>query len=137
MDLNLSYEMEGIEAAKEIKLATSSKILLLSSIEEHEKMIHACKKSFASGYVCKNLSGILINTIHMIAGSDNTPTGNFIKELIMNELTIAERHVFNGILEGRVAYSPADRTTANQKTSIFKKLGIKNTRELIHIFNNR
>ena len=35
-----------------------------------------------------------------------------------------------------VAVHSAEKTIANQKTSIFKKLGLKNAQELCRIFHN-
>ena len=55
MDLNLSgNELDGIETAKNIRLKTDAKILLLTSYEKHDVVINASKKAFASGYIFKN-----------------------------------------------------------------------------------
>jgi len=136
MDLNLSNnEFEGIEAAREIKLATNAKILLLTSNEESKAVITASKKSFASGYIfksqCQTLNDVIQKTAH-----SHTPQAQIIKELILQDLSEAERGVFDTMLGTEPIFYSADKTIANQKTNIFKKLGIKNTRELIHIFKN-
>lgn len=137
MDLNLSgSELDGIEAAKEIRLTTGAKILLLTSYEKPEIIINASKKTFASGYVFKSQCQTLADTIHKTATS-STPQGEFIKELLIGELTPAERGVLNHLLEGDTDTLPSSlKTIANQKTSIFRKLGLRNTSELIRVFRN-
>lgn len=136
MDLNLSKsDLDGIEAAKEIRINTNAKVILLTSFEQPGIIINASKKAFASGYVFKSQCQTLTDTIRKTARS-HTPQEQFIKELILQDLTPAERHIFGMLLgEGAEAQSTA-KTVANQKTSIFKKLGLKNTNELIHIFRN-
>ena len=138
MDLNLSgSELDGIAAAKEIRLATDAKVVLLTSYEQPEIIIDASKRAFASGYVFKSQCTVLTDTIYKTSVS-NTPQEVFIKELLLNELSYAERSVLNELLSGEVeaAAQSSQKTKANQKTSIFKKLGLRNTNELIHIFRN-
>ena len=136
MDLNLSKnELDGIEAAKEIRLATHAKILLLTSFESPEIIIQASKRAFASGYIFKSQSQTLVDTIRKTAQSD-TPQAQFIKELILQDLSHAERNVIKNILYGSSETHSSFKTIANQKTQIFKKLGIKNTQQLIHLFEN-
>jgi len=137
MDLNLSgSELDGIEAAKNIRLTTDAKVLLLTSYEQPEIIINASKKAFASGYVFKSQSQILTD-IYKTATS-HTPQEEFIKELLLGELTPAERGVVSNMLEGNedTLSSSSLKTVANQKTSIFKKLGVKKTSELIRIFRS-
>jgi len=132
MDLNLSgSELDGIGAAKEIKLTTGAKVLLLTSFEEPEITINASKKAFASGYVYKSQCQTLADTIYKTATSI-TPQELFIKEMIINELTSAEQGVIKEIAGGVMGVSSIS-TIANQKTSIFKKLGIKSTDELVRL----
>jgi len=135
MDLNLSgSELDGIGAAKEIKLATAAKVLLLTSFEQPDIIISASKKAFASGYVYKSQCQALADTIYKTATSI-TPQELFIKELIINELTTAEQGVVKDMAEGVISVSSFS-TIANQKTSIFKKLGIKSTDELVKLIKN-
>jgi DNA-binding NarL/FixJ family response regulator len=136
MDINLSgRELEGIQAAKEIRLATDAKVLLLTSFEQPEIVIGACKKAFASGYVFKSQCGALNNTILKTAESV-TPQALLIKELVLQELSEAERGVVSMLANGEASIQSAFKTVANQKTSIFRKLGLKNTTELLHIMRN-
>ncbi|MCL2108272.1 MAG: response regulator [Oscillospiraceae bacterium] len=147
MDLNLSgSELDGIEAAKEIRLTTNSKVILLTSYEQPEIVIEASKKSFASGYLFKSDCQNLADTIYKTAISA-TPQEQFIKELVLSELTAAERGVLNeliaansDVLSSQFQSKPdtvsgsSPKTIANQKTSIFRKLGVRNTGELVGVF---
>ena len=136
MDLNLTKnELDGIETAKEIRLLTSAKILLLTSFESPDIIIQASKQAFASGYIFKSQCQTLLDTIRRTAAS-HTPQELFIKELILQDLSHAERNVIQNILYGDSEVHSSFKTIANQKTQIFKKLGIKNTQQLIHLFKN-
>lgn len=134
MDLSLSENcLEGIEAAKEIRLTSNAKVILLTSFEQPEILIEASKKSFASGYVFKSQCQLLPETIRSTAAAC-TPQEQIIRALIISELSAAEQAVLLAILGKNLKIASSEKTIANQKTSIFKKLGIKNTRELIHLF---
>jgi len=138
MDLNLSgVALDGIEAAREIRVKTGSRILLLTAYEGHDTIVNASEKAFASGYVFKSHFRMIADIVYETATS-KTPQKELIRELILRELSPAERSIFNDILNGAIsglAYQSAS-TIANQKTSIFKKLGLKNTKELIKVFSN-
>jgi DNA-binding NarL/FixJ family response regulator len=136
MDLNLSgSKLDGIEAAKEIRLTTAAKILLLTSFEQTDIILNASKKTFASGYVFKSHCSALADTVYDVATS-KTPQQTFIKELVLNDLTSAEQGVLTNLISGELNTQSSSSTIANQKTSIFKKLGLKNTDDLITVFRN-
>ena len=138
MDLNLyGSELDGIDAAKEIRLATDAKVLLLTSYEQPEIIIEASKKAFASGYIFKSQCHTIADTIYKTAVSD-TPQALFIKELLLSGLSAAERGVLNDLIEGNIQTltSSSLKTIANQKTSIFKKIGVKSTGELVRLLKN-
>lgn len=136
MDLNLSKnDLDGIEVAKEIRLATNAKIILLTSFEQPEIIIKASKQTFASGYVFKSQCQTLTDIIKKTA-TYHTPQEQFIKELVLQDLTEAERGVLDMLFKTGFVLQSTVKTIANQKTNIFKKLGLKNTHELAHIFNN-
>ena len=136
VDLGLgSQDLGGIEAAKAIRLNSRAKVLLLTSYEDPEIIISASKRSFASGYIFKSQYGQLTDIIRKTARG-NTPQQVMIKELILKDLTNAERSVFSTLMGENVAVHSAEKTSANQKTSIFKKLGLKNAQELCRIFHN-
>jgi DNA-binding NarL/FixJ family response regulator len=138
MDLNLSgRDLDGIETSREIRLKTDAKVLLLTSYEQSEIIINASKRAFASGYVFKSQCQNLADTINKTA-TTHTPQEQFIKELIRSDLTSAERSVLDDLLDDRIdtLSSSSLKTIANQKTSIFKKLGLRNTGELIQLFKS-
>jgi DNA-binding NarL/FixJ family response regulator len=136
MDLNLSgSELDGIEAAKEIRLTTAAKMLLLTSFEQSDIMLNASKKAFASGYIFKSQCQTLADTVYKTATS-NTPQEMLIRELVLNELTSAERGILNDLISGEMSAHSSSSTIANQKTSIFKKLGVKSTDDLVSVFKN-
>lgn len=136
VDLGLgSLDLGGVEAAKEIRLNSRAKILLLTSYEDPDIIISASKRSFASGYIFKSQYGQLTDIIKKTARG-NTPQQVMIKELILKDLTNAERSVFSALVGENVAVHSSEKTIANQKTSIFRKLGLKNAQELCHIFHN-
>ena len=136
MDLNLSgVDLDGIEASKEIGILTGSKVILLTSLEQTDIIINASKKAFASGYIFKSHFETITDTLYNAAVS-RTPQEEFIKELVLSDLSAAEKAVFIDMLNDEInlTASSSEKTVANQKTSIFKKLGIKNSNELIRIF---
>ena len=133
-DLNLSgNQLDGIGVSRKIRLSTNAKVLLLTSFEEPSIVISASKESFASGYIfqsqCRNLCEIIRET-----AAGTTVQERFIQELILQELSSAERTVFDMMLGRDVEILSSEKTIANQKTAIFKKLGLKNQHELLHIF---
>jgi DNA-binding NarL/FixJ family response regulator len=136
MDLNLSGDdLDGIDAAKEIRLTTDAKVLLLTSYEKPEVVVQAAKRAFASGYIFKSQCKSLADDVYKTATS-RTPQEVFIRQLLIDELSPAERSILDGLLAGDVEGHTASshKTVINQKTSIFKKLGVKTTAELLRVF---
>lgn len=140
MDLNLSgAEMDGTAAAREIRLKTDAKIVLLTSFEQPSVIVRESKKAFASGYVFKSQCQTLADTIYKTATS-RTPMEQLIRELVIGELTEAERMVLAIMLGDETKLASSHKTIANQKTSIVKKLGLDNrstgAKDLVHLFRN-
>jgi DNA-binding NarL/FixJ family response regulator len=136
MDLCLSgSELDGIEAAKEIRVTTDAKVLLLTSHEHPDIILNACKRAFASGYIYKSQCSTLADTVYKTATS-NTPQEILIKEVVLSELTSAERGVITDLIEGHKSAASSSSTIANQKTSIFRKLGVRSTDELVDVFKD-
>lgn len=136
MDLNLSNSnLDGIEAAKEIRLSTNAKIIILTAFENPHTVIEASKKAFASGYIFKSQFEFLVDTIRKTA-QGHTPQEQMIQSLILNDLTAAELGVLKSIFEPDRRLLSSQKTIANQKTTILKKLGLKNRRDLEKIFCN-
>lgn len=135
-DLNLTgSRLDGIEAARQIRIRTNAKVLLLTSIEDPATIIRASKQSFASGYIFKSQCQSLCRQIReTYCGS--TVQELFIRELILQDLSAAEKTVFDMITGKKVQILSSEKTIANQKTNILKKLGLKNQKELLHIFGD-
>ena len=139
VDLSLTpNELDGIAAAKEIRLSMNTKILLLTSFEQPDIITEASRTAFASGYIFKSQRENLTDTIYHTATSI-TPQEQFIRELLIKELSQAEKSVLYWLIAGDKSLPPpsAPRTIANQKGSIFKKLGLKSTEELFRVFRSR
>ena len=96
-------------------------------------MVEASKKSFASGYVFKSQFELIPDCIRKTA-QGHTPQEYLINSLILAELSPAEQSIFDNMLGTDVAILSPQKIVANQKTNIFKELGVKNQGELIHIF---
>jgi DNA-binding NarL/FixJ family response regulator len=134
MDLNLTKSnLDGIDGARLIRLATRAKVLLLTSFENPEIIIDSSKKAFASGYIFKSQCQALPDTIRRTSNG-HTPEELYIKELILSDLSPAERSIFNKILGQDINLQSSNKTISNQKTTIYKKLGVKNSIELVHLF---
>ena len=136
MDLNLSSnELDGIEASIEIRRLTNAKVIILTSFEDFETVIHACIHSFASGYLFKTQSEAILPYIKQTANG-HTPHEYMIRSLILGQLTTAERTILEKILGNPIDIYSSNKTIANQKTNIFKKLGLKNQKEVMHIMGD-
>lgn len=130
MDLNLSIsDLDGIEVSKDIRIQTGAKIIILTSMESSQVVEHAVKKSFASDYLFKSQFSILCDTIRQVA-MGITPHQILIRKLILEDLSEAEKGVLDTICGRGVGIRSSNKTISNQKTSILKKLGLKNTNEL-------
>ena len=138
MDLNLSGSaLDGIDAAKEIRIKTGIPVLLLTAYENEEIILNASKKSFASGYVFKSQFMSVADIIFHTVGS-NTVEKTLIKDLILHDLTNAEAAVLKGLLDRDInKFTHASPSTIEkQLSSIYRKLGVRNSKELMMVFQN-
>ena len=138
MDLNLSgSELDGIEAAREIRIKTGIQVLLLSAYENEDIMLYASKKAFASGYVFKKHFENIADIIYQTATS-NTVEKIRVKDSIKKDLTSAEEAVFRGLIDGDVyKYSRATPSTIEKQLSnIYRKLGVRCGKDLQKVFEN-
>lgn len=133
MDLNLPGGLDGVAAARTIRLTTDARVLLLTACEEPDTIINASRQAFASGYIFKSQCQTLVDIICRTCEA-STPQAAFIKELALSALSPAERNVVDMLLRGDVELSSTGKTIANQKTSIFRKLGLHSTAELVRVF---
>lgn len=136
MDLNLSdLELEGIEASKEIRISTYAKVIILTAIEDPTMVIDASVKAFASGYVFKSQFESLVQTIRSTANG-YTPQECLIRAAVLSMLSPAEQAVLDYLMGNMDSILSSAKTISNQKTSILKKLGLKNQKELIQVMTN-
>ncbi len=134
MDLNLTaQQMDGMEAARRIRIETDAKVIILTSFDQPELVIQASTRSFASGYVFKSQFSLLVPTIRATA-SGMTPQAFLICSAILKSLTPAEYSVFEYLLGQKVSLRSSNKTIANQQTSVLHKLGLSGKQELRHVF---
>ena len=138
VDLNLSGSaLDGIDAAKEIRIKSGIPVLLLTAYENEDIILNASRKSFASGYVFKsqfmNIADIIYNTV-----ASNTVEKTLIRDLVLRSLTGAEAAVLRGLIDGDVnKFTHASPSTIEKQLSgIFRKLGVRNCKELMMVFSH-
>lgn len=135
MDLNLeSTWMDGVEIARTIRLETNARIIILTSFDQPEVLLDACRQAFASAYVLKRQISMLIPTIRTTY-SGVTPQSLLICSLILEVLSSAERAVLDQMLGREITLHSKNKTIANQQTNILRKLGVSNKQELCHLFS--
>ena len=134
MDLALpSDPMEGVRAARHIRLETRAKVILLTSYDDPATVIQASVESFASAYVLKSQFPLMVPTIRETA-QGVTPQSHLICSALLRSLTAAELAVFQHMLGAPVTLHSSEKTIANQKTSVLRKLGLQNKQQLCHVF---
>ena len=122
MDLSLGNSaLNGAEAAREIRLQTDSRVIILTS------------QALASAYLFKSNFSVLIPTIRETARGV-TPQAQLICSALLAPLTNAERSVLLRILGEDVSLHSSSKTISNQQTGILRKLDLPGRRELTHIF---
>ena len=133
MDLSLGNSaLNGAEAAREIRLQTDSRVIILTSHENYDTVIHASTQALASAYLFKSNFSVLIPTIRETARGV-TPQAQLICSALA-PLTNAERSVLLRILGEDVSLHSSSKTISNQQTGILRKLDLPGRRELTHIF---
>lgn len=134
MDLALTGgPMEGVGAARRIRLETRAKVILLTSYDDAATVVRASQEAFASAYVVKSQFSLLVPTIRENARGV-TPQAYLICSALLQQLTAAELTVFQHMLGGPVALRSSAKTIANQQTSVLRKLGLLSKQQLRHVF---
>ncbi|WP_433441914.1 response regulator [Pseudoflavonifractor sp.] len=134
MDLALPTDpVEGVMAARRIRLETRAKVILLTSYEEPETVVRASVEALASAYVLKSQFPLLVPTIRETARGV-TPQSHLICSALLKNLTPAEMSVFRYMLGTPVTLHSSEKTIANQQTSVLHKLGLQNKQQLRHVF---
>lgn len=68
MDLSLSAaQMDGVEAARDIRIATGAKVVILTVYEDPKVVLEASRRAFASGYVFKSQFALIPETVRATA----------------------------------------------------------------------
>ena len=136
MDLALPTDpMEGVSAARRIRLETRSKVILLTSYDDPGTVIQASVDAFASAYVLKSQFSLLVPTIRETARGV-TPQSHLICSALLQRLTPAELTVFQHMLGVPVALHSSEKTIANQQTGVLRKLGLASKQQLRHVFSS-
>lgn len=134
MDLALpSDPMEGVRAARRIRLETRAKVILLTSYDDPATVIQASVESFASAYVLKSQYPLLVPTLRATAGGP-TPQSHLICSALLQRLTAAEQAVFHNMMGAAVDLHSSAKTIANQQTGVLRKLGLSSKQQLRHVF---
>jgi len=133
MDLSLAANGDGARTARQIRLTTDARVIILSAFDAPETVIQASVRAFASAYISKSQFPLLLPTIREIAAGP-TPQSHLICSVILQALSPAEKMVFQRMLGQETGLSSSPKTIANQQTSVLHKLGLGSKAELRHIF---
>lgn len=127
--------LEGIEIARNIRIHTDAKVIILTAYEDINTINKACTHSFASDYLFKRNFSMLTERIRSCA---NGITSNemLIFSLILSNLTPSEQSQFYKILGMNVELSSSPKTQANQKLQLLKKLQLSDSKDICHLFKN-
>lgn len=135
MDLALRTDpMEGVLAARKIRLGTEAKVILLTSYEDPATVVEASVRAFASAYVLKSQFSLLLPTIRETA-QGVMPQSHLICTALLQRLTPAEMVVFQYMMGMSVTIRSSEKTIANQQTSVLRKLGLQNKKQMRHVFS--
>ena len=127
--------MEGIVIAREIRLLTRAKILILTSLEQPGTVLAASTQAFASGYLFKSRYTQIpemIRTVALGSGAEEI----MICASLIRRLTLSEYYVLLHYLGYRVELHSSPKTIANQLSAIVKKFGLGKPDDLTAIFSN-
>ena len=130
MDLCLAHSpIDGAEASRQIRLQTDARVIILTSREDFETVIHASTHAFASAYLFKSNFPVLIPMIRETA-QGVTSQAHLICSALLAPLTDAERSVLRHLLGEDVRLHSSSKTISNQQTGILRKLGLPGKKEL-------
>lgn len=127
--------LEGIEIARNIRIKTDAKVIILTAYEDINTINKACTRSFASDYLFKKNFSMLTERIRACARGV-TSNEMLIFSLILSNLTPSEQSQFYKILGMDVELSSSPKTQANQKLQLLKKLKLSDSKDICHLFKN-
>lgn len=139
LDLMLSAgergALEGIGIAREIRLKTRAKILILTSLEQPGTVLAASMQAFASGYLFKSRYTQIPEAVRTVAAG-SCAEEIMICSALVNRLTVSEYYVLLHYLGYEVDLHSSPKTISNQLSSIVRKFGLKKPDELTAVFSN-
>lgn len=134
MDLNLgNSSADGIRLSRQIRIETDAKVLILTALNTPDIIMRAAREAFASGYIFKNQLSFLVENIRAIS-KEYTAQEYLIASSALSILSDAEMAVFQIMMGKENDFHSSTKTLSNQKGRIIKKLGLKNQKELVHVF---
>lgn len=134
MDLNLgNSSADGIWLSRQIRIETDAKVLILTALNTPDIIMRAAREAFASGYIFKNQLSFLVENIRAIS-KEYTAQEYLIASSALSILSDAEMAVFQIMMGKENDFHSSAKTLSNQKGRIIKKLGLKNQKELVHVF---
>lgn len=134
MDLNLgNSSADGIRLSRQIRIETDAKVLILTALNTPDIIMRAAREAFASGYIFKNQLSFLVENIRAIS-KEYTAQEYLIASSALSILSDAEMAVFQIMMGKENDFHSSAKTLSNQKGRIIKKLGLKNQKELVHVF---
>ncbi len=134
MDLNLgNSSADGIRLSRQIRIETDAKVLILTALNTPDIIMRAAREAFASGYIFKNQLSFLVENIRTIS-KEYTAQEYLIASSALSILSDAEMAVFQIMMGKENDFHSSTKTLSNQKGRIIKKLGLKNQKELVHVF---
>ncbi len=154
MDINLSGEINGIEATRQIRAGSPRTKVLAISMHCQPMYAREMMKSGASGYVTKNsrseemlkaLDEIRNNKKYICSEVKNILSGQMIdgenKPQAINTLTKREMEIISYIKKGFSSQAIGTSLSVSKKTvevhrfNILRKLNLKNAPELVQFMN--
>lgn len=139
LDLMLSEgkdtALAGVEIAREIRLKTRAKILILTSLEKPGIVLEASTRAFASGYLFKSNYGQIPEMIRSVL-KGNGAEEIMICAAVIHKLTVSEYYVLLDYLGYQAELHSSPKTIANQRSSIVRKLGLGKPEDMKAIFSN-
>ncbi len=128
-----AFSSDGIRLSRKLRIETDVRTLVLLEDCEPELTVKAFREGFASDCVFRNQLSLLPAAIR-ISAQGHTAQEYISMFLAIDYLSRAEKTVFWIMMGKENTLLSASKTIANQKRRVVKKLGLKNQKELKHVF---
>lgn len=124
---------ERILLSRRIRAETDIKTVICIGEETPETVVRIVKESLASGCIFKNQLFFLVENIRAIARG-YTAQEYLSASAALSCLSKAEMEVFQIMMGRENTLQSSMKTIANQKGRVVKKLGLRNQKEVMHVF---